>query len=173
MKGFVRIIVHWNVSVVQSLRCINVFLPSTFFLISSSDLKGSYATLTCPGWIERSISLAGLKIVPGMFSLTAGKNAFLCAELFFCQSSQILSMKASWRKNSGAEEASESHMVAPIPQCTFLCIIPLRASSKSVKLCPRPLPHLSLRVDFHWTSALSSLVQAPRYLVSLASRPPF
>ena len=46
-------------------------------------LKGSYAILTCPGRLERSISSTGLKIVSGMFSLTVGKNAFLCAELSF------------------------------------------------------------------------------------------
>ena len=49
--------------------CINVFLPSTFFLISSCGLKGSYSTLTLPGWLERSISWSGLKFVSGIVSL--------------------------------------------------------------------------------------------------------
>ena len=110
------------------------FLPANFFLISSSGLKGSYSTFTPPGWLERSISAAGLKCVPGMSSWTIGKKAYLWAGPFFCQSSQILSMKEWWRKNSGAEADSSLHMVPLIRQCTLLCSSTLRSCSKSVNL---------------------------------------
>ena len=95
---------------------------------------GRYSTRTPPGCAERSRTTLGITGVPGMRCDKFEKNTFLCLSLFFCQSSQILSINPWWRKNSGAAAESIVHMVPSIKQCTKSCKFIRSMNSKSLKL---------------------------------------
>ena len=134
MKEFVRIFFHWNVSVVLSPTCINVFSPSTFFLISSSAFERLIRN-TYVSSLVRKVNQFGSSqhCFLHVFFDRREERVFVC-RTFLLPIVPDLIDESVMQKNSGAEAASESHMVAPIPQCTLLCITPLRASSNSVKL---------------------------------------
>ena len=76
----------------------------------------------------------GIVVVSGIGSLTVGKKAYICAQLFFCQSFQILSTKAWTRKNSGAAAELSVNIVPPTPLWVLKWRPSRNKTSKSVNL---------------------------------------
>ena len=108
------------------------YLPLSKGTTLAAPWFGWYSALTPPGCEERWRTSLGRTSLPGMCWVKVRKYTFLWFSLFFCQSSQSLSMKPWWRKNSGALAESSEHIVPSIRQWTRSWRFTRSISSKSL-----------------------------------------